>query len=128
MLEKPIYHFEDTTSTGIDSVPIGSLVMIRDSDGVETPRMLIRVGIGSYSPANTIEGFLDSYDYRDAFQPDEAQKPTELNFTAVSNQTEFMVDHDTTKHIDVFSNGIKLSPDKYVITNAEMVVLNTPRQ
>ncbi len=55
---KPTYIFEDTTSTGIDKVPLNAAVIIKDSDGTGTPAHVIKIDQGVMDQNTTIATFL----------------------------------------------------------------------
>ena len=40
MIKKPVYTFDTTASTGIDRVPLNALMLIEDSDGTGTPKLI----------------------------------------------------------------------------------------
>ena len=49
---------------------------------------------------------------------------TESNFTATSGQTTFSVTYANGDDLDVFINGVRLTPDEYTATNGTSVVLD----
>lgn len=57
MNERPIFHFDDLSSTGIDKVPVGAKVLITDfSNG--HPLEVIKIGMGTLTSASNIAEFI----------------------------------------------------------------------
>jgi hypothetical protein len=59
MKTNPIFQFNATTDTGIDSVPIGAKILIIDNDGNGTPKEVIKINLGTLDETSTIADFLN---------------------------------------------------------------------
>ena len=58
MKTNPVYHYKSTASTGIDKTPLGVLVLIEDSDGVGSPKLVRKITQGNLISTSTIADFL----------------------------------------------------------------------
>ena len=57
MVKHPIFIFEDTTSTGLDVVPLNRVILIEDSNGLGDPLLIIlidKTGITAGTTINTL--------------------------------------------------------------------------
>ena len=58
MIKRLTYTFADTSETGIDEIPLNSVVLIEDSNGLGKPVQFILIDKTSVDSATTIAGFL----------------------------------------------------------------------
>jgi hypothetical protein len=58
MKTNPIFHFDATTDTGINEVPVGGIVYIKDSDGSGAPKQVQKIALGTLDGSSTIADFL----------------------------------------------------------------------
>jgi len=58
MYKNPVYHFDTTTETGIDQVPMGALVFIKDV-GLGKSRQVQKIDDTGLDSTSTIQDFLD---------------------------------------------------------------------
>ena len=59
MKANPIYEFKATTDLGVDMVPVGALILIEDSDGAGTPKLVRKLLQGALVSTSTIADFLN---------------------------------------------------------------------
>ena len=59
MQTNPIFQFENTSSTGINEVPINGIVHINDYDGNGTPNQVLKIALGTLDSSSTIQDFLN---------------------------------------------------------------------
>lgn len=59
MKNNPVWHFDDTTQTGINTVPLDAKIIIKDSDGNGTPKELLKIAAGALDETSTIADFLN---------------------------------------------------------------------
>jgi hypothetical protein len=60
MVRNPVYFFKDRNSTGIDLVPVGSLMNIIDADGQGTPTFILLIDKTNITDQTTIGDFIDN--------------------------------------------------------------------
>jgi len=77
MRRNPLYVFKDASSTGLDKVPLESMIQIINSDGLGTPKTLQVKSKSGITGSTTIEEFLEnSSNYIDQIENNEI--PSEL--------------------------------------------------
>ncbi len=57
MYKNPIYHFDNTTETGINIIPNDTLILIKDVDNY--PKQVIKIDNTGMTSSSTIQDFLD---------------------------------------------------------------------
>jgi len=57
-----IYQFENATSTGLDQVPVKSIVVINDFDGLGQTRMYVKKTSEGIDSTTTITDFINNTD------------------------------------------------------------------
>jgi len=58
MFKNPVFHFNASTDTGIDEIPLDSLVYIKDSDGSGTAKQVLKTDGTGLTGTSTIADFL----------------------------------------------------------------------
>ncbi len=54
----PVFYFKTAGDTGIDEVPLNSKVLIVDSDGLGTPKEVVKIAQGTLNSSSTVSDFL----------------------------------------------------------------------
>jgi hypothetical protein len=57
MYKNPIFHFDATTETGIDTIPSDALVYIKDVSG--SPKQVLKIDNTGMTSSSTVQDFLD---------------------------------------------------------------------
>jgi len=129
MLNKPIISFTNNTNTGIDVVPINSLVYIDDSDGVGNSRFIIVKDNTMMTSTSTIADFINYGSYKD-ISPYLGNAPAGMRvnqdeFISTDLQTVFTIPNDyINTETMVFINGIKLKDIDWSILSVNSISLN----
>lgn len=130
MRKEIIYGFADTSLTGLDKVPLNSLIFIEDdSDPADGSGETILMRITSKSTPNTVTGattvatFL-GWDTQWELVGDGKAIRTVSTHTATASQTVFTISYETTTDTDVYINGVKqLYIDQYTLANGTTLTL-----
>ena len=130
----PTYIFNDKTSTGIDKVPIGRIITVKNFDG-ET-KSFTKISNTGLLSTTTIEDIFDN----DAVVQNIASGTTSGTgtgsggtsigeyrsnvFEPTVSTTTFNVAYNPDT-LNIFVNGLRLTPGSYTATNGTSIVLNT---
>ena len=129
----PTYIFNDKTSTGIDKVPIGRIITVKNFDG-ET-KSFTKISNTGLLSTTTIEDIFDN----DAVVQNIASGTTSGTGTGsyivgVDNRETITISSDgttllTTNYnpdtLSIYVNGIKLTADSYTATNGTSITLDS---
>ena len=152
MTRKAIYSFKNSSSLGIDIVPLNSFIHIQDILGksktivlisitglndtstiqnlLDLPAQYESISVDSitdlenvYSSMSPVEGQALIYDVTNGWQAEDITDPTITNFTATSGQTTFTLNYNVS-NIEVYAGGVKVNPESYIATNGTSIVFN----
>ncbi len=124
MIKRPLYNFVDTSELGINLVPLNSIVYINDADGNGNSKIIVLISKNTITGSSTIQDLLDN---GALYQDLTASKTTKVNFTATTDQTEFVTDYNT-ESVIVFVGGIKLRSTEYTATNGTSIILEAQNE
>jgi len=156
MIRKPIFSFDDTTSTGIDVVPVDSVILIENNTGIDSPLLIYlfdKTGITSSTTIATLLTLTTQWTLFSAGDLDDLDNVTitskqdgdlvmwDASSSKWINQTvSYMSTTDFTATlnqdtfnitydpggVEVFIDGLKLRSDEYTASNGTSVVLDVP--
>ena len=119
-----------TSGTMVDAATDGDLTFNASNNSLAVPNINVSVGatFGGTITAGSSEGVVGQYLRHVGTGVTWANFPTlrvvGIN-TAIAGQTAFNFTYNV-DFLDVFVNGVKLSPSEYTATNGNQIVLNTP--
>ncbi len=121
MIKKPLFTFKSGSSVKVDQVPLYGSILIEDSDGSGTPKLIYLKDTTGIDAVFDIDDLLADDTLWDELGG--ASNPTLATFTATADQDTFTTDYNPTV-LEVFVEGIKVEPTEYTASNGTSIVLD----
>lgn len=121
---KPIYIFDNEASTGIDEVPVDSIVIVKNNNNFETEQVL-KEDLGTLTALSTIGDFLaETSIYSPVGVLPIMDTVVSKEYTAGAGQEELLVTYDPSKDLSVYKNGLLMRNNTYSAISPYTITFN----